>query len=143
MGQYFSVFTETIAVGESATYPNKPLNQPAFQIEFWKVVDKKINEYFIGQADSTNPQSDNIPYSRFYLQGPNFCEIYEVLTSSQILILQLLCCHQLVPIKPREPATEHVILVPGKQQTRYVSYYCHAFICNNGKRIMAISCVHR
>ena len=28
-----------------------------------------------------------IPYSGFYLRGPNFCEICEVLTSSQILIL--------------------------------------------------------
>ena len=30
---------------------------------------------------------DLIPYSGFYLRGPNFCEICEVLTSSQILIL--------------------------------------------------------
>ena len=29
-------------------------------------------------------------YSGFYLQGPNFCEICKVLTSSQILILKLL-----------------------------------------------------
>ena len=30
---------------------------------------------------------NDIPYSGFYLRGPNFCEICEVLTSSQILIL--------------------------------------------------------
>ena len=45
-------------------------------------------------------------YSGFYLRGPNFCEICEVLMSSQILILKLLFYF-------REPATEHVILAPG------------------------------
>ena len=44
-----------------------------------------------------------LPYSGFYLRGPNFCEICEVLTSSQILILKLL-------FYLHEPATEHVIL---------------------------------
>ena len=51
-----------------------------------------------------------IPYSGFYLRGPNFCEICEVLTSSQILILKLLFYFC-------EPATEHVILC------RYPSTY--------------------
>ena len=47
----------------------------------------------------------HIPYSGFYLRGPNFCKICEVLTSSQILILKLLFYF-------REPATKHVILAP-------------------------------
>ena len=85
---------------------------------------------------------DYIPYSGFYLRGPNFCEICEVLTSSQILILKLLFYFH-------ETATEHVILAPGYVRktyianisqisvyVRYVSYYCstrRAFTCNNGK----------
>ena len=32
----------------------------------------------------------DIPYSGFYLRGPNFCEFCAVLTSSQILILEQL-----------------------------------------------------
>ena len=55
----------------------------------------------------------NISYSGFYLWGPNFCEIYEVLTSSQILILKLLFYF-------REPATEHVLLAPGYLRKTYV-----------------------
>ena len=47
----------------------------------------------------------SIPYSGFYLRGPNFCEICEVLINSQILILKLL-------VYFREPATEHFILSP-------------------------------
>ena len=80
----------------------------------------------------------HILYSGFYLRGPNFCKICEVLMSSQILILKLFYfC---------EPATEHVILAPDyprktyiayKSQISvyiwYVSYYCRAFICSNGK----------
>ena len=84
---------------------------------------------------------DNLPYSRFYLRGPNFCEICEVWTSSQILILKLLFYF-------RELATEHVILAPPPGYPRktyiahksqisvyvwYVSYYCRAFTCSNGK----------
>ena len=50
--------------------------------------------------------SAGLPYSGFYLPGPNFCDICEVLTSSQILILKLLFYF-------REPATVHVILASG------------------------------
>ena len=83
-----------------------------------------------------------ILYSGFYLRGPNFCKICEVLTSSQILILQLLFYF-------REPATEHVILASGYPRKTYkanklqiaiclnklwhVSYYCRAFTHSNSK----------
>ena len=83
-----------------------------------------------------------LPYSGFYLRGPNFCEICEMLKSSQILILKLLFYFH-------EPAaaTEHVILAPAgyprktyianKSQISvyvwYVSYYFRAFACSNGK----------
>ena len=56
-----------------------------------------------------------IPYSGFYLRGPNFCKICEVLTSSQILILRLLFYF-------REPATEHVIIAPGYPRKPYIAY---------------------
>ena len=65
-----------------------------------------------GPATILNEQEEErlasylIPYSGFYLRGPNFCKICEVLTSSQILILKLLFYF-------REPATEHIILAPG------------------------------
>ena len=72
-----------------------------------------------------------------------------MLTSSQILILKLLFYF-------REPATEHVILVPGyprktyianKSQISvyvwYVSYYCRAFTCSNSKRLWRFHVLRR
>ena len=57
-----------------------------------------------------------IPYSGFYLRGPNLCEVCEVLTSSQILILKLLLYF-------REQVTEHVILAPGYPRKTYIARY--------------------
>ena len=96
-----------------------------------------------GQISLVLLNQTTIPYSGFYLRGPNFCEICEVLTSSQILILKLIFYF-------REPATEHVILAPGYPRKTYIayklqisvyvwyvsysrSYYCRAFTCSNGK----------
>ena len=69
----------------------------------------KINAECWYAVDTNNQGAgiiEGVPYSGFYLRGSNFCEICEVLASSQILILRLLFYF-------REPATEHVILAPG------------------------------
>ena len=71
-----------------------------------------------------------ILYSGFYLRSPTFCKSCEVLMSSQILILQLLCYHQHV-LQPCEPATEHVILAPGFPRK-----------ATNQVRVLLLSCLY-
>ena len=53
-----------------------------------------------------------LPYSGFYLRGPNFCEICEVLTSLQILILKLLFYFH-------EPTAQHA--TPGYPRKTYIA----------------------
>ena len=84
-------------------------------------------------------ESNSIPYSSFYLRGPNFCNICEVLTSLRILILKLLCYSHM-------NQQQSMLYTRKTTNGRYLSkspsrYYCCAFTCSNSKRVMAISCV--
>ena len=95
------------------------------------------------------PLADIIPYSGFYLRGPNFCKICEVLTSSQILILHLLWYHQHVPTatwtnnrtcyytNPRL-SKENMTIADIRLGTCPTTVVLQFTLCSNGKRIMAI-----
>ena len=72
-----------------------------------------------------------IPYSEFYLRGPNFCEIFEVVTSSGANFISEATLLLSFAVRSqeylREPATVHVILTPGfprkTTNRRYSSRY--------------------
>ena len=79
-----------------------------------------------------------LPYSRFYLRGPNFCKFCEVLTSSQILILKqffsfsfstvnVLSSYVAIQLfKPHNTCTCPTTVVPlHVQQKDHGDFMCH------------------
>ena len=94
-------------------------------LEFQKKVDKlhkcKNNKSMLVHCRYVY-QLYNIPYSGFYLRGPNFCEICEVLTTSQILILYSYFAITSTFLQPREPAKEHVIYISPRLSQENITY---------------------